>query len=189
MQPWLYVVTAIVVLAVIIVVFRLVVRGSYRRHRKLSGLASTAQYVAILSWVAFGCANLPRRWPAVHVGAVQEAVGWLLFVGGWGLFLLSFLRLGVRRSHGLQVAGLRQTGPYGLSRNPQATAFLVAMVGYFVLWPTWRNLGVLVLVVVLSHLMIRTEEEHLRDVFGSEYDDYLQRVRRYLGRRRGRPSE
>ena len=73
-------------------------------------------------------------------------------------------------------------GLYGLSRNPQSAAFVVSMVGYFTLWPTWRNAGVLLLVMVLIHLMIRTEEEHLSAVFGPEYTRYLERVPRYFGR-------
>jgi len=37
---------------------------------------------------------------------------------------------------------------------------------------------------VLAHLMILSEEEHLRDVFGEEYERYCERVPRYLGLRR-----
>jgi protein-S-isoprenylcysteine O-methyltransferase Ste14 len=50
-----------------------------------------------------------------------------------------------------------------------------------VLWPTWRNAGVVLLAWSLLHFMIRSEEEHLLDVFGAEYDSYMRRVPRYLG--------
>jgi protein-S-isoprenylcysteine O-methyltransferase Ste14 len=182
MQPQLYLVASALVLAIIVVVFRVIVPRSYRHLGRLGGLASASQYIAILVWVAFGCLNLPRGWPAVRVGPVQEAVGWVLFVGGWLIVLVSLLRLGLRRSHGLEVAGLRQTGLYGLSRNPQATAFLIAMVGYVVLWPTWRNAGLVALAIVFNHLMIRAEEEHLGRVFGREYEGYCRQVPRYIGR-------
>lgn len=182
MAPGPYFVAAALVLAIIVVVFCVIVPLSYRRRGRLSWPASASQYLAILAWVALGCLNLPRGWPAVRVGAVQEAIGWILFVGGWALVLAALLRLGVRRSHGLEVAGLRQTGLYGLSRNPQAVAFLIAMAGYLILWPTWRNVGVVAVVAALSHLMIRAEEAHLREVFGPEYGRYSQRVPRYVGR-------
>jgi protein-S-isoprenylcysteine O-methyltransferase Ste14 len=61
-------------------------------------------------------------------------------------------------------------------------AFLIAMAGYLILWPTWRNVGVVAVVAALSHLMIRAEEAHLREVFGPEYGRYSQRVPRYVGR-------
>ena len=181
MTPTAYVLGAALVLGVIVLVFRVIVPYSYRRRGRLTAAASAAQYAAILSWVAFGWLNISRGWPSVGVGPVQAAVGWILFIRGWALTLSGIFRLGVRRSHGLQVSGLQQHGLYAISRNPQATAFLAAMAGYLVLWPSWRNLGVVALVVVLAQLMIRAEEEHLRAVFGPEYEQYLRRVPRYLG--------
>lgn len=184
MTPLTYFGSALLVLIIIYVVFRVAVRRDYLRSGRLTPLSTFFEYVAILSWVIFANLNLPRGWPAVHVGLLQEIVGWVLFIGGWLVVFAAFFRLGVRRSHGLQVNTLRQTGLYRLTRNPQAVAFLVAMVGYLVLWPTWRNVGVLILVIVLAHLMILSEEEHLRDVFGEEYQRYCERVPRYLGLRR-----
>lgn len=184
MTPSAYITSAGLVLATIILVFRVVVRRVYGDTGRLTASASAAQYVAILAWVVFGSLNVSPGWPRVHVGWGQEAFGWFLFIGGWAVFLWSLVRLGIRRSHGLRVSGLRQSGLYSLSRNPQSAAFLVAMIGYVTLWPTWRNAGVLFLVTVLTHLMIRTEEEHLSAVFGPEYRRYLERVPRYFGRSR-----
>ncbi len=182
MTPWSYVAGAALVLAINFLVFRVIARRSYRGTGRLTWAASTAQYGAILAWLAFGCLNLPKGWPAVGVPPVQAAVGWILFVGGWMLVLFSLLRLGVRRSHGVRVTGLVETGFYRVSRNPQATAFLVSLAGYLLLWPTWRNAGVVLLAAHLLHLMILSEEEHLLDVFPTQYASYTHRVPRYLGR-------
>jgi len=184
MAPLTYFGSALLVLIIAYVVFRIAVRRDYRRSRRLTPPSTFLEYVAILSWVIFANLNLPRGWPAVHVGLLQEVLGWVLFIGGWLVVFAAFFRLGIRRSHGLQANMLRQTGLYRLTRNPQVVAFIVAMIGYLVLWPTWRNAGVLILMVVLCHLMILSEEEHLRDVFGVEYARYCQRVPRYLGLRR-----
>ena len=78
------------------------------------------------------------------------------------------------------MSGLRQTGFYRFSRNPQVLAFLVAMIGYGLLWPTWQHAGSVVLIAALAHMMVLTEEEHLLDVLGEEYERYCQRVPRYL---------
>lgn len=185
MAPLPYFVSALLVLVVTFIVFRVAVRRDYKRSGRLTWLSTLLEYAAILAWVIFGSLNIPRGWPAVQVGPVQEIVGWVLFIGGWPVTLTGFFRLGVRRSHGLQVAGLRQTGLYRLTRNPQVVAFLAAMIGYLLLWPTWRNVGVLILIIVLCHVMILTEEEHLRDVFGEEYEGYCGRVPRYIRLFRG----
>ncbi len=61
---------------------------------------------------------------------------------------------------------------------------MVGMLGYVVLWPTWRTVGSLVLIAAIVHAMVMTEEEHLRDMFGPEYEQYRERVPRYLGIRK-----
>jgi protein-S-isoprenylcysteine O-methyltransferase Ste14 len=169
------------VLLLSFLVFRVVTRRDYQRRGKLGPLSVFMEYLAIGSWVAFTYANAPPDWPAVHVGPVLEILGSILFYGGLSLTVLILLSLGFRRSHGREVAGLRQSGFYGLSRNPQALVFVVAILGNLALWPTWNNLVSLVLLVALLHLMIRTEEEHLRQVFGEEYVQYCQRVPRFFG--------
>ncbi len=89
--------------------------------------------------------------------------------------------LSIRRSHGGQVSGLRQTDFYPFSRNPQVLAFLVAMIGYGLLWPTWQHAGSVVLMAALAHMMVLTEEEQLLDAFGEEHERYCERVPRSLG--------
>ncbi len=44
-----------------------------------------------------------------------------------------------------------------------------------------RDRRSVILLVVLIQMMILSEEEHLRDVFGEQYTSYCGRVPRYLG--------
>jgi protein-S-isoprenylcysteine O-methyltransferase Ste14 len=176
---------AVVVLLVSFLVFRVVVRRDYQRKGQLTLFSTVMEYVAIVSWVGLSYINRPLDWPAVHVGPALEALGSILFYGGLSLTVLSLVALGIRRSHGHEVTRLKQSGFYRLSRNPQAVAFVVAIIGNLVLWPTWKNLVSLVLLAVLLHLMIRTEEEHLRRAFGEEYEQYCRRVPRFVGLRGG----
>ena len=185
MRPLTYASLALVVLIVSWAVFRFVVRRDYQRHGKLTPLAVFMEYVAIGSWVGFSYANVPRDWPAVHVGPGLEVVGSILFYGGLALTLLSMTSLGFGRSHGRSVTQLRQSGFYRWSRNPQAVAFVAAIIGNLALWPSWKNLVSLVLLVVLLRLMVHTEEEHLQRVFGADYDQYCRRVPRFVGLRTG----
>ena len=92
---------------------------------------------------------------------------------------------GMGRAFGWRVDMLKQSGPYRLTRNPQVVAFLVAMIGYLVLWPSWYGLSSVAIIVVVCHTMVLTEEEHLRDSYGDDYVRYCERVPRYLGPARG----
>jgi protein-S-isoprenylcysteine O-methyltransferase Ste14 len=57
----------------------------------------------------------------------------------------------------------------------------LVVIGVVVLWPSWYALGWVVLYGIVVHLMVLTEEEHLRAVHGEEYERYCSRVPRYLG--------
>jgi protein-S-isoprenylcysteine O-methyltransferase Ste14 len=177
--------SAFLVLIAGFVIFRVIVRRDYRRRGRLTLLDSALEWLAILFWVYWTSVRLPAHWPAVRVTPIVAAVGWVLFVGGLLAMFASFFRLGVGRSHGLKVDGLRQSGPYRLTRNPQCVAFGVAMIGHTMLWPSWPAVGSLVLLAPLLHMMVLTEEEHLREVFGEEYERYCARVPRYVGISRG----
>ena len=81
----------------------------------------------------------------------------------------------------MKVKGLVQSGPYRVTRNPQLVGGSLLVIGVVVLWPSCCALGWVVLYGVVAHMMVLTEEEHLRDVFGEEYERYCGRVPRYLG--------
>ena len=78
-----------------------------------------------------------------------------------------------------------QSEPYHVTRNPQLVGGSLLVIGTVVLWPSWYALGWAVLYGIVAHMMVLTEEEHLRDVFGGEYERYCGRVPRYLGILRG----
>lgn len=98
----------------------------------------------------------------------------LLFIGRFGLG--SSFRIGrPKESTRLKVDGL-----FGVSRNPVylgVYATLLASVLYTVN-PLLFLAGIFV--VAVHHKIIMAEEEHLRRVFGREYQDYCSCVRRYL---------
>jgi protein-S-isoprenylcysteine O-methyltransferase Ste14 len=165
---------------VIVLIARGPVRRDYLERGRLRPGTILLQYVMILTWVAFGWLNIPRNWPDMSVGLSLRIPGALLALGGLLIFLAAFLNLGVDRSHGLHQDGIHQTGLYRFSRNPQIVGFGIFMLGYTLLWPTWRTAGVLVLLGILSHTMVLTEEEFLRTVAGRDYRAFLQRVPRYF---------
>jgi protein-S-isoprenylcysteine O-methyltransferase Ste14 len=88
--------------------------------------------------------------------------------------------LGVRQLFGQAVDEIHQAGLYRLTRNPQILAYGVIIVGWGVLWPSGYALGWMLLYGVIAHLMVLTEEEHLRQVGGEAYERYCEQVPRYV---------
>jgi protein-S-isoprenylcysteine O-methyltransferase Ste14 len=91
--------------------------------------------------------------------------------------------LGLRRSFGRQVTGLFCTGLYRLSRNPQVLGGFLLASGIALLWPSWYALGWVILWMVMFHMMVLSEEEHLSDVYDEEYHQYCEKTPRYVSLR------
>jgi len=72
-------------------------------------------------------------------------------------------------------------GPFGLSRNPLYLGLIALDVGLALLWPSgWALLFVPLGVAGLRWGAILPEERYLSTKFGTDYDDYRRRVRRWL---------
>jgi protein-S-isoprenylcysteine O-methyltransferase Ste14 len=98
----------------------------------------------------------------------------LLFTGRFGLG--SSFRIGSPKEH----TDLKTDGLFRFSRNPMYVGVYATLTGVvlYTLNPVLLLIGVYIIVV--HHQIILAEEEHLRIVFGKEYEDYCRRVRRYL---------
>ncbi|NLE77899.1 MAG: hypothetical protein GX605_14260 [Chloroflexi bacterium] len=168
------------------VIFRILVRGDYRRLGRLAPLTSFLELLIWLLFVAFPYLYNPPDWPLVWfaeptVGPAMVVVGSALTVGGMGLALAAMARLGVPKTMGRQTVQMERAGLYRLSRNPQIVGGGLAVLGTVLLWPSWYAVGWAGLYGVMGHLMVLTEEEHLKRLYGEPYARYCQDVARYLG--------
>lgn len=168
-------------LVAVVVILRLIVQRDYLRRGRLTPLSSAAEWLLGIIWASFSYVYLPEDWPIIQVDPTLQFAGWSLAGIGVATMLFSLGWLGLRRAHGLEVDLLLQTGPYRWTRNPQITGFIFGMIGFVMLWPSWHMLVSLLLLAVLAHVMVLTEEEHLAAVFGDEYRRYCERVPRYIG--------
>lgn len=76
---------------------------------------------------------------------------------------------------------LVQTGPFALVRHPIYVALFLFMCAMAIAYGHTRNLILAVPIFALgTWLRIRHEERLLRDMFGSEYDAYAARVKRFV---------
>lgn len=78
------------------------------------------------------------------------------------------------------------TGIYTLSRNPAFLGFDLLYFGILFIFFHPLLLVSSCFAVIMLHLQILQEEVYLQTIFGENYCNYKNRVRRYLGRKRNR---
>ncbi len=181
-----YALSFLVTLAATFLVFRVFVRRDYQRQGRLSLFSAVLQWILFGLWFVFAFYDAPADWPPPGANMVITIVGLILTVVGLaGMFIILGM-FGIRRASGREVKGLVESGAYRWTRNPQLVTGGIGVVGYGLVFQSWHALGIVILFAVIAHTMALTEEEHLRKVFGEEYERYCQRVPRYLGLRRER---
>ena len=120
----------------------------------------------------------------VDLGGWRIPLGWALLLlftiwNGWALWLFARHETGLLP--GQPTSALIEVGPYRLSRNPLYVGMLVLYLGVALLVPTFWGLALFPVAVLLVHWgAIRPEERFLRKQFGTQYDEYTERVRRWL---------
>ena len=119
-----------------------------------------------------------------HGGKATDFVGWLLIVAGlalgsWGV--VTFRRARTAIVPNRPASCLVTTGPYSLSRNPMYGALSFVHTGGGVLVNSaWPILLLPLVLWTLYRMVVRREEAYLSEKFGSEYEAYRLRVRRWL---------
>jgi protein-S-isoprenylcysteine O-methyltransferase Ste14 len=115
-----------------------------------------------------------------------EALGALMLVAGvllYGACAFSFAWLGRGTPSPTDYTRSLVAGPYRYSRNPMYVGVLLALIGEFILFGTSlpASIAYLIIFLLLVNLfIIAYEEPALRDKFGTEYDEYRRRVRRWF---------
>ncbi len=71
-------------------------------------------------------------------------------------------------------------GPYGLSRHPMYVAWTIIYLGVVLIFDSGWLLVLLPVLAVWVHIEVSREEKRLSRDFGSAYELYRSRVRRYL---------
>ena len=179
----IYWIGILVVFLTALLVFRGFVRRDYLQKGSLSSFST------FLEFLIFGMhANLPylylsSPWPSMPPlpnNTVQLVLGLGFIILGLLAVLAIMSQLGFKTTVGDQPDQLRQTGPYGWSRNPQIITYGVILLGFVILYPSWQAAAWVVLYSVIGHMMILTEEEHLTRVFKDEYQRYCRQVPRYF---------
>ncbi|WP_296935893.1 isoprenylcysteine carboxylmethyltransferase family protein [uncultured Marinobacter sp.] len=137
--------------------------------------------VGLLMWL------IAKAGPRIEVGeTLRSAIAISLFLLGV-LFALAGV-LAFRSSKTTvdprkpeATSALVSSGVYRYSRNPMYVGFALWLLAWGVfLASAWALIGVIVFVMYMNRFQIAPEERALREIFGDEFRDYEQRVRRWL---------
>lgn len=153
-------------------------RYEYRRYGKLTllGLFLLCAMILVPNLILDYATtySMPSTW-LDYVGVVVGVAGVALCVVG----VVAFRSL--PKMLCLKPGRLTEVGPYRWSRNPQYVGLFLFLLGFALNdWSLWC-LAALVVVVIYIHLLVLIEEEHLRRVFGAQYEEFCRRTPRYLG--------
>lgn len=160
-------------------------------HRAMIGGVSDAPAYRIWPPIALGAPLLAGVLLTVYAGdpftlptAGARVVGLVLLVlfgiwNGWALTVMAANRTALLPGGATRV--VLDRGPFRWSRNPLYVGLILLDVALALLWPSaWALVFVPVGIALLYWGAIAPEERYLSEKFGAQYEDYRQRVRRWL---------
>jgi protein-S-isoprenylcysteine O-methyltransferase Ste14 len=138
-------------------------------------------YVAAIGigWIVNRSLPLP-----VGAGLPRVLAAWVFVLLWASITAAAFYTFWRRRTSIVPIrpaTALVDAGPYRLTRNPMYVALAFLTIGMGLWMNTWWVILLLVpAVVVIDRYVIAREEAYLRRRFGQPYEDYTQRVRRWI---------
>jgi protein-S-isoprenylcysteine O-methyltransferase Ste14 len=182
----LYLLAVVLFLFLVIIVYRKMVHQDYLEFGRLTPQTSILVHLIWIFYFCFPFIYNPPVW--ILFWRTPVPVDLPLRIAGMALISLGILSaaavmvwFGIRRSLGLEVGRLINSGPYRLTRNPQLLFGGLIVAGYLMLWPSLYAAGWVVLYGFIAGMMVHHEEQNLLRAFGREYTEYTKRVPRYLG--------
>ncbi len=128
-----------------------------------------------------------RSWPlGIAPGAAGFFTGaaYVLIAMGFGIMawaMITFARASTAIIPHRPASRLVDTGPFRLTRNPMYSGMTLAYLGGCFLVGSWWGVVLLPAVLwVLYTRVVRREEWYLAAEFGTAYDDYRRRVKRWV---------
>lgn len=144
-------------------------------------------------WIgaAVGLAWLKKPYGASLLAVRTDVIGWLggcIVLAGLVLHFWGSATLARGERRGLAVSTPVSDGAFRYVRNPIYLAGLMLLLGVGLLYGPLRggDIGLPLVLFFYFHIaVVRVEEPELRRRYGSEYQDYFERVPRWLPRLAG----
>jgi len=184
MSPLLIgVIAYVVITAMLSLPFMLRAKAEFKHHGKwspsnaiMSGVIMHGHFIATLalSWLDRGSLFAPSP--------IIVAIGTVLFIGGAAVIYLGRYAYGSQqRVYGLLEDELIQHGIYRHTRNPQYVGYAGMFLGAAIIAGSGLALASTLFFMAIIHVFITwVEEPHMRRTFGEAFDQYAQKVRRYI---------
>ena len=178
-----YLICSAVFLLFSFLVFRVVVRNDYLKNSKLSPVSYSLEAIVFAVHANLMYLFIPVNWP--DLPSLPENLTLKLFflvmlILGLVILIIAWFGLGSGRSFGQDRNKLNTSGIYQYSRNPQLVGYGIILISFSLLVISWYTLSWFVQYLVISYLMIRSEEEFLNLRYGEEYENYCREVPRVI---------
>ena len=142
---------------------------------------AVALFVAVLMWLASQLTEPPRASFAIRVAAALALliVGQSISVGGMRSFRKAKTTMNPFKPSA--TSALVSDGVYRFTRNPMYVGLLITLLG----WAAFLSQPVALVflplfVLYMTQFQIKPEERVLSSLFGTEYAEYMAKVRRWL---------
>ena len=178
-----YLVSSAIFLLFSFLVFRIVVRNDYLKKSKLSPLSYILEFVVFAVHANLMYLFIPVKWPdlpSLPEDLTLKILFLVILCLGLVILLIAWFGLGSKRSFGQDKNKLNTSGIYKYSRNPQLVGYGIILISFALLYISWYTLGWFVQYLIISYLMIRSEEEFLNLKYGKEYEKYFSDVPRVI---------
>jgi len=111
----------------------------------------------------------------IKFNTIFNFIGLIIFLIGTILYIKSIIDFAKPQDNGINRNGL-----YKYSRNPMYVAFFLYFLGVSLLINSSLYFLILVIFQVSVHFLILSEERWCIEKFGSEYEEYMKDIRRYI---------
>ena len=141
-----------------------------------------SKYAILVLWAA----TVAQAWGVrLWLVPVPDALRWTacaLWAAGFIVLFLGLLWLGksLRVGSPKEPTALKVDGLYRISRNPMYVGVYMTLLAATLYTLNPVALAIAVFVIAVHHRIVLAEERFLEGAFGSAYQDYRRRVRRYL---------
>jgi len=146
-------------------------------------------FISILEFVVVFIYAFKNEWYQYLLPFWYLEHNYLQYIG-WGLLLLSLVLVWVAQSHmanswriGIDEKNkteLVTNGLFAYSRNPIFLGVMIANFGLFLIIPNAFTLLIVSLSLVSINTQIRLEEAFLKTTHGKVYNQYLNKIRRWI---------
>ena len=178
-----YLVSSAILILFSFLVFRIVVRNDYLKKSKLSPLSYFLEFVVFAVHANLMYLFIPVKWPdlpSLPEDLTLKILFLVILCLGLVILLIAWFGLGSKRSFGQDKNKLNTSGIYKYSRNPQLVGYGIILIRFALLYISWYSLGWFVQYLIISYLMIGSEEEFLNLRYGKEYEKYFSDVPRVI---------